>query len=102
MNQSLHCHNRKRERLLKRVGAVVALIAVLAIFVVPGVNMQPTALRASRAAQNLLVACTLLVLVTAAQFSDSSFSRGQNRYFASQSRRLSPPSIIALVCARLC
>ena len=86
-------------KVAKQIGALVVLIAVCAIFLAPAVSLQPTALRAARSAQQLLIAFAFLAMA-AVPYRQTAC---QHAIRHSPAARLLPaPDIVAFVCARLC
>jgi hypothetical protein len=54
MDAFLPLHNGQPTRVLTLLIVALAILAIAAVFIAPGVTLQPTAMRAWRAAQNLL------------------------------------------------
>ena len=95
--------DRKGERMNKlatQLGAVVVLAAVLALFVMPAFDVQPTALRASRAAQQLLIAFSLMAAM-AALLSPLSLQLLRIELLSNRSE-VPHPDLIDIICSRLC
>jgi hypothetical protein len=90
------------EKLARQIGTIVAIAAVLTVFLAPAFAAQPTALRASRAAQQLLLAFALTALVLA-NCLHHGLSVLRPCHAAAESIVLPPdPRVIDLICARLC
>jgi hypothetical protein len=87
--------------LLTLLVAVLVLSTVFAIFVLPGVDLQPSALRAFRAAQEVFVAFFLLVsLATGCLL--VTVSESLTPVFAGESCRLMYQPLFDRICVRLC
>ncbi len=91
----------RMEKLARQIGAVVAIVAVLTIFIAPAFSVQPTALRASRAAQQLLLAFAFMALVLT-NCLRLGLSVQRPCHVAAESVVFSEPRLIDLICARLC
>ncbi len=50
-------------KMTRQLGAAAVLLTVLAIFIMPAVNLQPTAMRAYRAAQELIMGFAFLAML---------------------------------------
>ena len=85
-------------KLATQFGALVVLAAVLALFTLPAFNLQPTALRASRSAQQLFLVLATLTAFTILQLS-AQVGRLHPNAIATVS---SSPDLIDLLCIRLC
>jgi hypothetical protein len=83
------------------LSTILVLSAVIAIAVLPGVGLQPTALRASRAAQGMFVGLSLLASVATGVSNAATPSVGF-LHPAGESSLLSHPPLFELTCARLC
>ena len=94
-------NNARKTGLLTLLIALVVLSAVVAIAVLPGLNLQPTALRAARAAQGVLVGFSLLASV-ANGFSEVAAPSLGFLYLAGGLSRFPHPPLCELTCARLC
>jgi hypothetical protein len=93
--------NARKTRMRTLLIAILVLSAVVAIAVLPGVDLQPTALRASRAAQGIFVGFSLLASVATGFCETAAPSVGFLR-LAGESSRLPHPPLFELTCARLC
>src|SRR5512146_3200572 len=89
----------RMHRLMEQIGAIVAIVAILLVFIAPAFSVQPTALRASRAAQQILMAFALvasavitwlLAATLPSEIAESLDDRGSDV----------PPHIIDLTCVR--
>lgn len=87
-------------RAITAVVVILLLLSVIAIFVSPAVDLQPTALRAMKCA-SLLFAALLLAgtaLCARLQVPIGSLRRiAENQSFPSP-----PPDLLELICVRLC
>ena len=91
----------RMHKLIKQIGAIVAIVAILAVFIAPAFSVQPTAMRASRAAQQILMAFALFasavltwLLATTLPSELADFPDDRICNF--------PLHIIDLTCVRLC
>jgi len=85
----------------QKLGAIVALIAVLAICVLPAFSLEPTALRAYHAAQQLLMAVAFLATIAVCNLSFSNATRVSPDP-AFDSPTLPRSRVVDLTCSRLC
>ena len=86
-------------KLSRQFGAVIAIAAVLVIFIMPAFDIQPTALRASRDARQLLLAfACVAIFATRSNFVPVvvALVTKANSAFTSQM------PIVDLTCSRLC
>ena len=91
----------RMHRLMEQIGAIVAIVAILLVFIAPAFSVQPTALRASRAAQQILMAFALvasavitwlLAATLPSEIAESPDDRDRNF----------PLQILDQTCVRLC
>jgi len=87
--------------LLTLLIALFVLTAVFALFMLPGVDLQPSALRGFRAAQGVIVACFLLFSLASGYFQITA-SEPVNPIFAGEPRRLLCQPLFDRTCVRLC
>jgi len=87
--------------LLTLLIAVFVLSTVFAIFMLPGVDLQPSALRAFRAAQGMFVAFFLLISLASGCFRITA-SELVRLIFAGESSRLLHQPLFDRTCVRLC
>jgi hypothetical protein len=85
----------------KHLAAVSILIAVVAIFIAPAFDLPPTALRAARAAQQILMGFAFLAATASAALLCSPVLSVLLRAIP-KPLKLASPSVIDLNCSRLC
>lgn len=91
-------HNEMKSR-LRQFGVVLIVVAVLLIFAAPAFAVQPTALRAARAAQQLLLAMAFAAtMARVCAIRSIAFARTA---LASRRRAFPRVRIIDLTCSRL-
>jgi len=93
--------NARTRRLLPLLVALLVLSAVVTVAVMPGLNLQPSALRASRASQGMFVGFSLLASV-ATDIADAALSSIEFLPFAGESCGPLHSHLFDLTCARLC
>jgi hypothetical protein len=80
--------------------ACLILFSVVAVFVSPGVNLEPTAMRAVQAATLAMAAlAAAATLLTSMLLASKQFTASDG---ALHSRIIAPPDLIAVICTRLC
>jgi hypothetical protein len=94
-------HNARKAGVLTLVIAVVVLSTVFAVSMLPGVDLQPTALRASRAAQGMFLAFALLVSIASGFFQITS-TEPETPLLAGNSYWPPHEPLFDLLCVRLC
>jgi hypothetical protein len=98
----LQCgYNARKAGALTLIIAVVVLSTVLAVSMLPGAGLQPTALRASRAAEGMFLVFSLLVAITYGCYQITAFKPVVS-HFAGESCRLPRQPLFDLTCVRLC
>jgi hypothetical protein len=86
---------------MEQIGAIVAIATILIVFIAPAFAVQPTALRASRAAQQTLMAFALLTTAVITWLLIATFPL-ELATFRDDRNRILQLHIIDLTCARLC
>lgn len=91
----------RMHKLIEQIGAIVAIAAILVVFIAPAFSVQPTALRASRAAQQILMAFALVASAVITWLLAATLSSELAESPDDQDRNF-PLHIIDLTCVRLC
>jgi hypothetical protein len=93
-------HNTSKMRMRTLLITILVLSVVIAVAILPGVDLQPTALRASRAAQGIFVGFALLASMAAGI--DVTAPALAFLPPSGKPSFLPHPPLFALTCARLC